>query len=820
MLTPYRVLDLTDDKGLLCGKVLGDLGADVIKIERPGGDQCRDIGPFYQDIHDRQKSLYWFAFNTNKRGMTFDLETPEGGEVLKKLASTSDLLIESFPPGYMDGHGIGYSSLRELNPKLIMVSITPFGQGGPYRDYKGSNLVAEAMGGLMSVTGERNKLPVSSGFQFAYSHAGLQAAAGALIALSYRERTGHGQHIDVSIQETVVGTLQLAPYLWYYTKIIQPRVGAKTTWGERGGTSQVVYPCKDGYILWRMYTAGLAWQTRNLVEWMKQERFAHDLTKKVDEVDWPQVDMDKLSEQQMAEWESIFARFFLTKKKGELFPKAIEKGTMVFPFYNASDLLQDPQLKARDFWVKARHPELKAALTYPGIPAKSSEVSFKFRPPPLIGEHNQEIYEEVENIPKEQRAALEKPGIEGKELDSHEQALAGLKVLDLGWVFAGPFGPRFLGDYGATVIKVESFKRVDPLRPMSPYAGGKAGINRGVYFLWHNPNKYSISVDYQHPKGLALLKKLIAWADVVVENFTPGTLEKLGLGYEDLKKINPGVILVRVSAAGQQGPHALMRGLGQMLKGLSGLANTGLPGQIPTPNPVAHTDFTAGYYFTCVTLAALDYRRRTGKGQAIDGSQIESAVIFYSPAILDYVVNKRIQGLMGNRVPHAAPHNAYRCKGDDRWCVLSVFNDEEWETLCNVIGNPPWASGAKYSTLEGRKEHEDELDELIEAWTTQFTPEEVMEKMQKAGVAAGVVKNAKDLFEDPQLQHRDHFQYAEHSEVGQTCYSTPSYKLAETPPEIRLPSPCLGEHTEFICREILGMDDEEFVTLVQEEVLT
>jgi benzylsuccinate CoA-transferase BbsF subunit len=605
--------------------------------------------------------------------------------------------------------------------------------------------------------------------------------------------------------------LQLAPYLWFYSGKIQQREGAKTTWGERGGASQIVYPCKDGYALWRMYTGGLGWQTNNLVKWMKEERMADGL----DTVDWAQIDMSVLTKEQMVEWESVFAKFFLTKTKKELFSMAMKRGIMVLPLYNAPDISQDPQLKARNFWVHAYHPEIQSNLTYPGIPFKSSDVAFDFFPSPQIGEHTHEILKEMQSLPKPNEHFSE--DVKGNK--KHDSALSQVKVLDLGWVFAGPFVARFLGDYVATVIKVESSNRVDPLRTMSPYAGGKSGVNRGAYFLWHNPNKYSVCIDMRFENGLQLVKRLIAWADVVVENFSPGTLEKLGLGYEELKKINPGIILVRVSSVGQNGPYAHIRALGQMLKGLTGLANTGVPDQIPTPNPVAHTDFTSGYYFTCATLAALDYRRKTGKGQCIDGSQVESGIVFYAPFLLDYEVNGRAETLKGNRIDQAAPHNAYRCKGDERWCVISVFSDREWMKLCNAIGKPLWAKDPKYSTLASRKENEDELDRLLESWTVQNTPEQVMEKMQAIGIAAGVVKNAKDLFEDPQLEHRGHFRYVEHSEIGTSCYSAPSYRLMDTPPQINMPTPCLGEHTEFVCREILKIDDEEFINLFQEGIL-
>jgi crotonobetainyl-CoA:carnitine CoA-transferase CaiB-like acyl-CoA transferase len=795
LLTPYRLIDLTDDRGSLCGMILGGLGVEVIKVEKPGGDPSRSIGPFFQDIPGCEKSLYWLAYNANKRGLTLDLTSRSDQESFKQLVSISDFLIESFAPGHMTGLGLGYHELKKLNPGLIMVSISPFGQSGPYRDYLVSNLIAEAMGGLTFITGDPDKRPVSSGFQLAYRHAGLQAALGALIAHHYKQRTGKGQLIDLSIQEAVLGTLQLAPYLWFYSKRIQRRTGAKTTWGEKDGQSQVVYPCKDGYILWRMYTGGLGWQTRNLAEWMAEEGMSEGLN----QINWPQVDMASLSPEQMEEWESIFAKFFLTKTKKQLFPAVIDKGIMVFPLYNAEDLLKDRQMEGRNFWKNFEQPGMNTNLIYPGVPMKSSEVYFECSRPPSKDKDLTSIEKRIEG--------------------NRAQALDDLKIIDLGWIFAGPFVSRFLADYGATVVKVESNTRVDPLRTMSPYAGGKIGVNRGTYFLWHNPNKYSISIDFNHAKGLELFKRLVRWADVLVENFTPGTLEKLGLGYEELKKVNPSLILIRLSAVGQKGPYAHMRGLGQMLKGLTGLANTGMPGDIPTPNPVAHTDFISGFYFSCAVLAALDYLRRNGKGQCIDGSQVESAAMFYTTAILDYVANQRIQSLQGNWVHHASPHNVYRCLGEERWCVICVQDEEQWKRFCEVMGNPNWAANSNFSTLAGRKENEEELDRHIEKWTVNYPPEEIMEKLQGAGIAAGVVKNSQELFQDPQLIHREHFWYAKHPEAGTTCGSKPSYKLTETPVQIKMAAPCLGEHTEFVCCELLGMEDDEFVQLLTEGVL-
>lgn len=405
-LSSYRVIDLTDEKGFLCGKVLGDLGADVIKIERPGGDLSRNIGPFYNQISDGQKSLYWFAYNSNKRGITLNIETKEGENIFKRLVAGAHFVIESFPSGYMDSLGLGYPQLQVLNPGVVMVSITPFGQSGPYKDYKGSNLVAEAMGGLMYITGNTDETPFSSGFQYAYNNAGLQAAVAAMIAHYWRQQTGHGQHIDVSIQEAVLVTMYLPHQMWYVGKSIQRRYGMKTL-REEGITSRIVYACKDGYILYRLTGGGLGRRTEALRAWMEEEGAGGELKG----IEWTKVDMGRVSQRQLEEWEEAIGKFFLTKTKTEIYTESIKKDLMIFPANQPKDMLKDPQLRSRGYWVNMEHPELGKNLTYPSVPFRCSEVSFNLSKAPYIGEHNSEIYGIELGLYKEELDILQKSGV-------------------------------------------------------------------------------------------------------------------------------------------------------------------------------------------------------------------------------------------------------------------------------------------------------------------------------------------------------------------------------------------------------------------------
>jgi len=396
--------------------------------------------------------------------------------------------------------------------------------------------------------------------------------------------------------------------------------------------------------------------------------------------------------------------------------------------------------------------------------------------------------------------------------------LSGLKVLDFGWAIAAPVASKCLGDCGATVVKVESFKRVDPTRGMLPMAKGIGGINRSLLWTAHNTSKHSICVDLSHPKGLDIAKELVKWADIVMENFTPKTLEKLGLGYEVCMEINPSVIMVRASLQGQEGPYAQTGGFGITLQALTGCVYPiGYPEQTAIPFPVAITDYMAVFELLPVLLAALDYRERTGHGCCIDLSQYEAGVIFITPSILDYVVNGQLQKRRGNTRPYAAPHGAYRCLGDDRWCVIAVCSQKEWESFCRVIGNPQWTTHPRFATVWGRKENEAELNKLIEEWTINYSAEEVMRMMQSAGVSAGIVENGRDLHEDPQLQYRHHFSYLDHPEIGKMSYDLPGYRFSHIPMQMSSP-PCLGQDTEIICREILGMGEDEFVDLYNQGV--
>jgi len=400
------------------------------------------------------------------------------------------------------------------------------------------------------------------------------------------------------------------------------------------------------------------------------------------------------------------------------------------------------------------------------------------------------------------------------------KALEDVKVADFTWVVAGPLCVRVLADHGAQVIHVETGTRLDPIRYTPPYKDNIPGTNRGGYFHNYNSNKYGITLNMKHPEAPEIVRRLVSWADIVAENFNPGIMKRLGLSYEELREIKPDIIMISLGSKGQTGPQAQLPAFGAHLAALSGFtAITGWPDRDPPVIFGAYTDSIAGRLGTATVLAALDYRRRTGKGQYIDLSQSEAGIQFLAPYLLDYDTNGRILERNGNRHPSAVPHGAYRCSGEDRWCTIAVFTDEEWNAMRRVMGNPSWADEEKFTTFLGRKKNEEELDKLIEEWTTGYSAEEVMTRLQEAGVSAGVVETAEDLHSDPQLKARHHLWTLKHQEIGESTYDSMGSHFSKTPAELHKAAHTLGEDNYHVYTRILGFSDEEFVEFLEQGVL-
>lgn len=399
------------------------------------------------------------------------------------------------------------------------------------------------------------------------------------------------------------------------------------------------------------------------------------------------------------------------------------------------------------------------------------------------------------------------------------KALEGVKVVDFGWIAEGPMICKYLGDYGADVIRIEGRTRPENMRSLGPFKDMVVDYDRSGSFNQWNTSKRSIAVNLTKTKGVEVAKRLASWADVVVENFAAGVLDKMGLGYEVLKKVNPDIILLSSTMMGQKGPNASSRGTGVTLSGFAGFHHiAGWPDSTPVSTG-AITDWVAVHFNVLTILAALDYRRRTGKGQHFDNAQYENSLQFLEPYILDYTVNGRVANRNGNHHEYASPHGAYRCRGDDRWCAIGVFDDEEWNRFNCVIGDHSWAKDSRFASALGRKQNEEELDKLVESWTVDYLPEAITVMMQAAGVGAGTVENPEDIMEhDPQLKHRHFFWELDHPAAGKYRAPREGFTLSKSPCELYY-APKLGEHNEQVLKKILGMSEEEISELVIEQVI-
>ena len=400
--------------------------------------------------------------------------------------------------------------------------------------------------------------------------------------------------------------------------------------------------------------------------------------------------------------------------------------------------------------------------------------------------------------------------------------LEGIKVVEFAAYAAGPVVGKHLVDHGATVVHIESKVRPDGFRAhYPPYKDNIHGLNRSGLFALCNNDKLDITLNLKKaPKATDLAKRIVAWSDVVIENFSPGTMKRLGLDYEALRKVKPDLIMLSSSNLGQSGPHAHHAGFGSQLSSLAGFTHlTGYPDGPPQILYGPYIDYIAVAYGAVAILAALDYRERTGKGTHIDTAQYETGLQFMAPILLDYKINGKVASRNGNRDPAAAPHGAYPCKGDDSWCVISASSESDWESLCRAMGNPAWTKESRFATLQSRKEHEDELDQKIGAWTTGFTAREITEKLQASGIRAGIVNTMRDIYSDPQLKHRKQWVELEHPEIGKMHYQRPPFFLTRTPSGPERRDPLLGEHNGYFYQELLGLSEKEYQELIAEGVI-
>lgn len=404
-----RALDLTDERGFLCGRILGDLGVDVIKVEPPGGDRARNIGPFYHDVVDPERSLYWFGCNLNKRGITLDIETADGRALFKRLVEGADFVIESYPPGHMDGLGLGYQGLSAINPRVILTSITPWGQSGPYSGYKATDIVSCAMGGFMSMSGDADRPPVRISYPQSWFQGGAEAAAGTMVAYYHRETSGEGQHVEVSIQQVNCWNMMNASQIWEFWHRNQPREGAIMRDLATGVMRRGVWPCKEGHVVFLIGTGPLFGPSMQaMTEWIESEGIDTSAL----QVDWVERGQTQMTQEEMEIWIPPVAELFKRYTAMEIYLQSVERHIMLTPCSSAGDFLHDPQLKERGYWMEVEHPELGTTITYPGAWCQTNAAQMGgWSRAPLIGEHNEEIYMKELGLSPQELATLKGAGV-------------------------------------------------------------------------------------------------------------------------------------------------------------------------------------------------------------------------------------------------------------------------------------------------------------------------------------------------------------------------------------------------------------------------
>ena len=796
-----RILDLTEREGHLCGRLLADLGAEVIKIEPPEGDPARRTGPFAGDKPGSESSLTFINLNTNKKSVTLDLGSVEGRRAYKRLADSADAIVETFAPGLLSAWGLDYEALKKDNPGLVTVSITGFGLSGPHKNFKAPSIVCSAMGGVMALCGFPERPPLAEVRDVPYDLTSAFAAYGLLLALHHREQTGLGQQVEVSCQEVLAAQQHIiVNYSSNDTFLV--RAGNRTPVG--GGMPYGVYPARDGFCH-LVVIATSHW--RSFVEWMGSPELFTD----------PLWDNRHLRIENLEIIEPLTMDFTRQLSKAELFSQGQAHHITVGPINRPDEFTRDPHFREHELDVEVEHPELGSHRILLSPFRLSGSPAGLFRPAPLMGQHNEEVLK-MEAVSQEERRTP-KRGHPVSHSKGGSAPLDGLRVLDFTMAIAGPYLSRLLAESGAEVIKVESQARQQRGRG-SPGLDPRIILQQKVTFAEMNRNKHCIAVDMSKKEGRALIKELVPHCDVVLENFSPRVMENWGLGYDELRQLRADILMVRLPGFGTTGPYRDNVGLAAVAMGMTGMYHLwSYPDSAePAGPPVWTPDYLSAAFGSTALLAALRHRERTGQGQLIELSQVDATAFALGTVYLDYSINGYISPPMGNRHRYLAPHGAYRCDGSDAWCVITARDEDEWQALCRVLGSPSWAEEERFSTLEQRLLHQDELDRRIEEWTQGHAPHQVMQLLQKAGVPAGAVQNGELLFQDLHLRARDYIVPVDDPDTGLVEYPGTFVRLSETSGRVER-CHALGEDNLAVFGKLLNMSSEEIVNLEKSGVL-
>jgi crotonobetainyl-CoA:carnitine CoA-transferase CaiB-like acyl-CoA transferase len=664
----------------------------------------------------------------------------------------------------------------------------------------------------------------------AWAHACGDAADAALLALWERNRSGFGQHCDVSAQVSVMQATQSLMLNHPFGVALGARVGG----GMRLGPLDIrlVWPCLDGTVtITFLFGASAGPFSARLFEWLYEEGFCDEATRDKDWVGFGS--RLSLGEDPISEFDrvkDILAAFCLTKTKQELFDAAMARKLLIAPASTIADVFTNEQFLVRRYWDEVEHPELGRAIRYPGpfVQPSTGRLPAMSRPPRL-GEHTEEVLgalaEATPPAPAASAATAAASTAPGPAVASPlgedelraAAPLAGLKVLDFMWSLAGPSISRVLADYGATVVRIESSKRIEMGRTLNPFWQDKNDVEASGLFNNVNAGKLGVCLDLNSESGKAVVADLVRWADVVTESYSPRAMARWGLDYAHLREINPDIVMLSSCLMGQSGPLASLAGFGNLAAAIAGFFHTtGWPDRTCVGPYGGYTDYLSPRFAVVALLAALEQRRRTGQGCYLDFSQCESAMWALGPAFADYEVNGRIWERAGNADRNHCPHLVTPCAGDDRWMAIVCEDDEQWRALCQVAQFGPDAAG--WSTAE-RLARREEIDGMVSTWTASQHGPRLAEKLQAAGVPAHVLADSRDVWEDPQLEARGHWAWVDHDLFGPIPVEASRFRLSRTPaPPIRS-APTLGQHVYEVLHELLGYDDDRIGDLAGEGVL-
>ena len=842
MLAGLRVIEIADERAEYTGLLLAGLGAEVVKIEPPEGNATRRIGPFLDDKPGIDRSLFFWTYNRNKKSVALDLRETPAREHLLRLLAGADVLLDSSCGALRQALGV---DLNARFPQLITARMTPFGDDGPWAEFKGSDLIHLALGGVMMNCGydpdpnlEYDTPPIAPQIWHAYHIAGEQLAVGVIAALIHRHRTDQGQDVSVAIHEAVSKNPELDIMHWVMRRVPLWRLTNRHA-VETPNHSPSICHTKDGR--WFIMHGMGARDLKNLVPLLSKYGMQADLQPPPPDADLKarQVPGSAAGDETRAHMLDVVQRFIRAWTYADTpWREAQDAGLLWAPLRKPHENALDEHWLTRKSFADVPHPELGRSFRYPTSKWLSNRTSWQVgRRAPLLGEDTAAVLGEPARHPSvsAQPRGVQRPKLSA--LHNKPFPLQGVRILDFAWFLASAGGTRFLSALGAESLKVEWKDNPDTrLAAMAPIGGREArdkatgplpGVkdaDMGGQFNNKNAGKRGISLNIRHPKGLQIAKDLVRICDVVAEGFSPGVLQRLGLGYDVMQRIRPDIIYIQQSGMGSHGLYGRMRPVGPVAAAFAGQGEmSGLPEPaMPVGWGYSYLDWMGAYGYALALLGALYHRERTGEGQWIDASQCESGLFLTGTTILDWSANGREWRRYGNRSPYkpAAPHGAYRCLGKDHWIAIACFTDDEWQALARIASlNDP-----RFATLEARLAHQDALDAAIEAWTRTQDRYELMLALQRAGIPAGVCQDAADRCEhDPQLQHLNWLTEVTGTKIGRwPVYELPM-KLSRTPAYIGgmidRGAPCYGEDNAWMLTELLGMSNSDVVRLAEEGVI-